>query len=192
MNLIAKIALASLAGIVAYGVWSGRDTGPIYPEGASEAQKAQILRLHEIKRAGGRAFVEAREEWMGQRLYLVYQPERIADGPGWLRSYFSSARSLMIDLEEKAPGNAYKQVVIDVRIPTVDSLGKSGHSRGMLVHYDWERLRGANFDSYIAAIPAEQIEKVSFRRLGELSASEYCADQKYLEQTPRFCVLAAQ
>lgn len=188
MKLIAKTVLAAFVGVIAYGVWADRDAGPDYPEGASEAQKAQILRLHQVKRGGGRAFVEAREEWMGQRLHLVYQPERVADGTGWVRTYFSDARRLMQEVEAAAPGNAYKQLVIDVRLPTTDG----SHARGMLVQYDWERLRGADLDSYVAAIPAEQIEKVSFQRLGQLSASEYCADPKYLEQTPRFCALATQ
>ncbi len=192
MKLITKVALAAVVAAGAYLAWLDRDVGPVYPEGATAAQKAQILRLHEIKRGGGRYFIEAREEWMGQRLYLVYQPERIADGPNWVRLYFSDARRLMREIEAAARGNIYKQLVIDVRIPTVDSLGQSGHSRGMLVQYDWERLRGANFDSYVAAIPAEQIEQVSFRRPGQLSAREYCADPKYLEQTPRFCAMAAQ
>lgn len=192
MKLLTKVFLGAFVGAVGYGLWADLDRGPHYPEGATEEQKAKILQLHKIKREGGRFFVDAREEWMGQRLYLVYQPQTIADGPGWLRSYFMYARNLLGGIEASAPGNGYKQVVIDVRIPTTNDSGESGHARGMLVHYDWQRLKQADWEKMPSSGAAERIEKVSFQRLGQLSANEYCADAELAENTPRFCTQVFQ
>lgn len=178
-------------GFIGYGLWAGRDPGPVYPERATDEQKQQILKLHKIKRED-RYFVEVSEEWMGQRLMIKYQPASFSDGTGWVRSFFFAAENLMGNLQKIAPNNGYKQIMFDVQLPTVSRLGEKGHSRGMLVQYNWDELKGAHWENLTGFDMGELPEKISFQRLGKESAIEYCSNGDNAKFAPKFCLLALQ
>lgn len=163
------------------------DSGPEYPAGATNEQKANILKMHKIKRLGSH-ITSAEEEWMGQRLMLKYQPDSIHDGKGWVRSYFMTAMDVMKKLEEAAPGNSYKQIVFDVQLPTVDNLGNKGKSRGMLVQYNWDEIKNAKWENLSTWDAGNLLEKVSFQRLGLESGIEYCQDSDNAKWAKKFCL----
>jgi len=172
---------------IAVGLINDFDTGPEYPQGASEEQKAKIMIMHRIKKTGGKNIISAEEEWYNQRLSLKYQPDSIYDGKGWITSYFISAIDIMKELQNIHPSNNYKQIVFDVMIPTVSRLGESGDTRGMLIQYNWDELKKANWQNLYNWDAGNLAEKISFYPLGLQSAIEYCQDSKNTQYSMEFC-----
>lgn len=191
MKFLIKFFLLFCVGVIAVGLWLSRDTGPVYPEGASESERAKILRLHQIKRAGGNDVVDAREEWDGQRLIVTHRVGTYHGGKSWVFGVFSSTQSIMEKLEEIAPGR-YKQVNIDARLPTRSRLGEQGDTRGMLVYYNWGDIKAAHWENLTSFDVADLSEKLSLYGIAREPAQEYCLDGNTSRFSPRFCAEAMQ
>ncbi|WP_322999972.1 hypothetical protein [Castellaniella sp.] len=179
--------VASLFAFTFFAVSNSPAPGPTYPEGATQEQKATILRLWNIQKID-KDFVSTEEEWDDQRLVVKYQPKAVLTESSWMRQSFSAAKSTMQTLSKTAPDHAYKQVVFDVWMPTTDKLGKDGFSRGMILQWNWDEIKGANWDNLSAAAVGGLAEKASFQRLGRHAAIEYCGDEDNLRFARDFCL----
>ncbi|KXA71069.1 hypothetical protein [Bordetella hinzii] len=191
---IAKIlgifVLAPMVALVLVALF-GPEPGPEYPEGATAEQKAQILKLHQVKKLSP-SYVAVDEDMGGERLVFKYQPKAVMTESSWVDGFFHAAKRTMQRLDETVPANAYKTLVFDVQMPTVDNMGNSGTARGMLVWFDWGKIKAANWDNMTSYALGDLIQDVGFQRLGKSAAREFCKDGDHARAAGKFCGAAAR
>ncbi|WP_323017763.1 hypothetical protein [Castellaniella sp.] len=62
----------------------------------------------------------------------------------------------------------------------------------MIVHWNWEDIKAANWDNLSAASVGGLADKVSFQRLGRHAAIQYCNDDGNLRLARAFCLKLAE
>lgn len=157
-----------------------------YPEGATAEQREYVDRMFKYRTMGS-SITDAVEEWSGQRLFITYSPKSVWNGASWVEGFLSTARHVF-EAVEQDPHGTYRQVVFDVKMPTVGVNEEKSNTRGMLIGYDWSELSFANLS--LNRDVAEKFSTLSVGRLGRESIQEFCDKPGQLNETPRFCMEA--